>query len=81
MPHGECSVSLPHPIIYRKELSFIVSRNYVKDDFFETVALLDAEAFDPSPMITATYPLARMAEALKTLHDSPEKHIKILVEP
>lgn len=81
MPHGECSLSLPHPVIYRKELSFIVSRNYVKDDFVETVALLDAEAFDPTPMITATYPLASMAEALKVLHDNPEKHIKVLVEP
>ncbi len=81
MPHGECSVSLPHPVIYRKELSFIVSRNYVKDDFVETIALLDAEAFDPTVMITATYPLANMAEALKVLHDEPEKHIKILVEP
>lgn len=81
MPHGECSLSLPHPVIYRKELSFIVSRNYVKDDFVETVALLDAGAFDPTPMITATYPLASMAEALKALHDNPEKHIKVLVEP
>lgn len=81
MPHGECSLSLPHPVIYRKELSFIVSRNYVKDDFVETVALLDAKAFDPTPMITATYPLANMAEALKALHDNPEKHIKVLVEP
>ena len=81
MPHGECSLSLPHPVIYRKELSFIVSRNYVKDDFVATVALLDAEAFDPAPMITATYPLASMAEALKALHDNPAKHIKVLVEP
>lgn len=81
MPHGECSLSLPHPVIYRKELSFIVSRNYVKNDFVETVALLDAEAFDPTPMITATYPLASMAAALKVLHDSPEKHIKVLIEP
>ena len=81
MPHGECSLSLPHPVIYRKELSFVVSRNYVKDDFVETVALLDAEAFDPTPMITATYPLASMAEALKALRDHPEKHIKVLVEP
>lgn len=81
MPHGECSLSLPHPVIYRKELSFIVSRNYVKDDFVETVALLDAKAFDATPMITATYPLANMAEALKALHDNPEKHIKVLVEP
>lgn len=81
MPHGERSLSLLHPVIYRKELSFIVSRNYVKDDFVETVALLDAKAFDPTPMITATYPLASMAEALKALHDNPEKHIKVLVEP
>jgi L-iditol 2-dehydrogenase/L-gulonate 5-dehydrogenase len=81
MPHGEGSLSLPHPEIYRKELSFIVSRNYVKNDFVETVALLDAKVIDPTPMITATYPLARMAEALKALHDSPEKHIKVLVEP
>lgn len=81
MPHGECSLSLPHPVIYRKELSFVVSRNYVKDDFVETVALLDAEAFDPTPMITATYPLASMAEALKALRDHPEQHIKVLVEP
>jgi L-iditol 2-dehydrogenase/L-gulonate 5-dehydrogenase len=81
MPHGDRSLTLPHPQSYRKELSFVVSRNYVKDDFVETVALLDAEAFDPTPMITATYPLASMAEALKALYDNPEKHIKVLVEP
>ena len=81
LPHGECALSLPHPVIYRKELSFIVSRNYVKDDFTKTVAFLDAGAFDPTPMITATYPLARMAEALKALHDHPDQHIKVLIEP
>ncbi len=81
LPHGEQSLTLPHTQSYRKELSFVISRNYVKDDFVETVALLNAEAFDPTPMVTATYPLAQMAEALKALHDSPEQHIKVLVEP
>ena len=81
LPHGDHSLILPHTESYRKELSFIVSRNYVKDDFIKTVEFLEAEAFDPSPMVTAIFPLAKVDDALKALHTTPEQHIKVLLEP
>ena len=81
LPHGDHSLMLPHTDSYRKELSFIISRNYVKDDFVKTVELLEADAFDPSPMVTAVFPLAKVDDALKALQGSPEQHIKVLLEP
>ncbi|MCP4237778.1 MAG: alcohol dehydrogenase catalytic domain-containing protein [Aestuariibacter sp.] len=80
LPHGDHGLMLPFSLGYKKELSFVFSRNYVKNDFFETIELLEMDAYDPAPMITAIYPLTRIAEALKSLQDNPEKHVKVLVD-
>lgn len=66
---------------YRPELSIILCRNYVKADFAEAIRLIDSGAMDPRPIVTATFPLTEFPAALAALTDTPEQHVKVLVEP
>jgi threonine dehydrogenase-like Zn-dependent dehydrogenase len=36
---------------------------------------------DPRPIVTATFPLSQFPAALAALTDTPEQHVKVLVEP
>lgn len=81
MPHGDATLQIPHPDAYRKELSFVVSRNYIKQDFLDTVAMLESGAIDAAGMVTAIHPLADMRKALEGLEGSPENHLKVVIKP
>lgn len=81
LPHGEAILQLPYADAYRKELSYIVSRNYIKQDFTDTVAMLESGAIDATGMVTANFPLADMARALQDLEGSPENHLKVVITP
>jgi 2-desacetyl-2-hydroxyethyl bacteriochlorophyllide A dehydrogenase len=81
LPHGDVTLQIPHTDAYRKELSFVVSRNYIKQDFIDTVAMLESGAIDATGMVTATFSLADMPRALEGLEGSPEAHLKVVVKP
>lgn len=82
LPHGaDQSLSIPYSVAYRNELSFVVSRNYVRQDFLDAVELLQSGALDPASMVTATFPLERMGEALTLLAEHPDEHLKVMVAP
>ena len=66
-PHGEEVISLPYLQIYRKELSFILSRNCAREDFEEAIRLLRTGAIAARNMISATYALGDFARALDAL--------------
>ena len=74
-------IDVDYAAAYRPELSLILCRNYVKADFAEAIRLIDAGAMDPRPIVTATYKLAEFPAALAALTDTPEQHVKVLVEP
>lgn len=80
-PHGSDPVTLPYPKVYRKELDVIVSRNYAREDFTASIALLEGGKIDAARMITATYPLAKFADAFADLRGNPARHLKILISP
>lgn len=81
LPHGDATLPVPYTDVYRKELAYIVSRNYIKQDFIDTVAMLESGAIDAAGMITATFPLAEMPAALADLQGSPDRHLKVVVKP
>lgn len=81
MPHGDAELAVPHPEFYRKELSLIISRNYIRQDFMDAIQLLENGAVEPSAMVTGVFPLKSMSAALAALEGSPEDHLKIMVQP
>lgn len=81
LPHGDAVLPVPYTDAYRKELSYVVSRNYIKQDFIDTVAMLESGVIDAAGMITATFPLAEMPAALADLEGSPDRHLKVVVKP
>ena len=74
-------IDVDYASAYRPELSLILCRNYVKDDFAMAIDLIASGRMDPRPIVTATYPLAAFPEALAALTEKPEQHVKVLVEP
>jgi L-iditol 2-dehydrogenase/L-gulonate 5-dehydrogenase len=80
-PHGNDPLLLPYPMVYRKELDVIVSRNYAREDFEASIKLLDGGRIDAERMITGTYPLKLFGDAYDALKTSPERHLKILIAP
>lgn len=81
LPHGDRHVPVPYSPIYRKELSLVASRNYMRVDFVDAVAMLESGAVNLDGMVTATFPLAQLPQALAELEGHPERHIKVLVTP
>jgi L-iditol 2-dehydrogenase len=81
VPHGDVPLTISFPKIYRRELSLIVSRNYVPDDFREAIRLIGEGWVDVDALITATYPLAEFAAAYADLTGRPERHLKVLLTP
>lgn len=81
LPHGEATLQIPYTDAYRKELAYVVSRNYIKQDFIDTVAMLESGAVDATGMVTATFSLADMPKALEDLEGSPEHHLKVVIKP
>jgi 2-desacetyl-2-hydroxyethyl bacteriochlorophyllide A dehydrogenase len=80
-PHGSEPLVLPYPKVYRKELDVIVSRNYAREDFETSIALLDKGHVNTARMITGTYPLTGFVDAYEALKNQPERHLKILIAP
>jgi 2-desacetyl-2-hydroxyethyl bacteriochlorophyllide A dehydrogenase len=74
-------LDLDYAAVYRNELSIILCRNYVKADFADAIELIATGAVEPRPLVTATYPLAEFPAAIDALLDTPERHVKVLVEP
>ena len=69
------------PKIYRRELSLIAARNYVRQDFYDAIELLAKKAVVADPIITGRFALSDFQAAINALETQPEKHVKILVLP
>ena len=81
LPHGDSEIPIPYTDAYRKEINFLISRNYMRQDFIDTIEAIEQGMVDPSPLVTATFPLAEMGAALEQLAKHPDRHIKVLVTP
>jgi 2-desacetyl-2-hydroxyethyl bacteriochlorophyllide A dehydrogenase len=80
-PKAQTSLEVDFPLLYRRELSLVVSRNYVPQDFTDAMDLLETEQINLEPLVTAHYSLEQFSDAIHALQTQPEKHIKILIQP
>lgn len=81
LPHGDSEIPIPYTDAYRKEINFLISRNYMRQDFVDTIAAIERGMVDPSPMVTATFPLSKVGAALEQMAAHPDRHIKVLLSP
>jgi 2-desacetyl-2-hydroxyethyl bacteriochlorophyllide A dehydrogenase len=70
-------VTVPLPIIQDHQIRIQGSATYLPEDFRESVELLRAGVVKPADFVTATRPLARVAEAFELA--SSGNHVKVLV--
>jgi threonine dehydrogenase-like Zn-dependent dehydrogenase len=83
-----CSFSLSHdPIsglsafpLYFKEVSIIGSRALTPADINASIELVASGKIDVSGFISATYPLAEAAEALKEYEGNPSRILRIVID-
>ena len=70
-------VTVPLPIIQDHQIRIQGSATYLPEDFRESAELLRAGVVTPADFVTATRPLARVAEAFELA--SSGNHVKVLV--
>lgn len=80
-PHDAGDIPLPYAKAYKFELSVPFSRNYSREDFTESVRLLEAGDIAAARMLTGTWPLAEFSTAYAQLTGHPEEHVKVLIAP
>jgi L-gulonate 5-dehydrogenase len=76
-PKQEHVLELDYRDIYERELQVVAARNYARGDFGHALRLLQRKAVDLRPLVTGTYPLAALPDALVDLTRHPERHLKI----
>lgn len=75
------ALSFPHaPVMHRRELSILPSRNALSRDFFRIIALIEEGKIDTRPWITHTLPFDGVIEAFPGLLDAASGVIKAVVE-
>ena len=77
VPAGE--VSVPLPIVQDHQIRIQGSATYLPEDYAESAGLLGRGAIRSSDFVTATRPLAQVAEAFELA--SSGQHVKVLVTP
>jgi 2-desacetyl-2-hydroxyethyl bacteriochlorophyllide A dehydrogenase len=80
-PKTQTMLEVDFPLLYRRELSLVISRNYVPQDFIDAMDLLETGQINLEPLVTAHYSLEQFSDAIHALQTQPERHIKILIHP
>lgn len=78
-PRANATFSVDFPLLYRRELSLVVSRNYRPQDFHDAMTLIETGQVVLDPLITGHFPLDAFSQALEALRSHPEQHVKILI--
>ncbi|MHB0878439.1 MAG: zinc-binding alcohol dehydrogenase family protein [Anaerolineae bacterium] len=65
-------VPLPVPLLVRKELDIIASRNS-REQFPRVVGLVESGRIDPKPLVSHTFALAQIGEAIAALIERPNE--------
>ena len=72
---------LPHaPVMHRRELSILASRNALSRDFARIIGLIETGKIDTGPWITHRLPFADVIDRFTTLLDPASGVIKAVVE-
>lgn len=80
-PKSKTTLEVDFQLLYKRELSLVVSRNYLPEDFKGAMTWLEIGEFPLDALITGNYPLERFSEAIKALQNPSHQHIKILLHP
>ncbi len=80
-PKSKTVLEVNFPLLYKRELSLVVSRNYVPQDFFDAMQFIESGQINLEPLVTANYSLEEFPKAIHALQNQPEQHIKILIHP
>jgi threonine dehydrogenase-like Zn-dependent dehydrogenase len=74
-------VSFPHaPIMHRRELSVLASRNALSPDFSRIIKLIEEGRIDTNPWITHRVPFGRLIEEFPSWLKPESGVIKTIVE-
>ena len=74
-------ITFPHaPLVHRRELSILASRNALSADFARIIALIGAGKIDTAPWITHRIPFAETIATFPSLLDPASGVIKAVVE-
>lgn len=77
----QAELTFPHaPIMHRRELTILASRNALSRDFTRIIGLIEQGAIDTRPWITHTVPFAEMIRVFPMLLDPTSGVIKAVVE-
>ena len=77
----QAELTFPHaPIMHRRELTILASRNALSRDFTRIIGLIEQGAIDTRPWITHTVPFAETIRVFPTLLDPTSGVIKAVVE-
>lgn len=76
----ECCTGFTTFPLYYKEISIIGSRALVPGDMAPSIELVASGAVDVKGFITATYPLARAAEAFEEYEGNPGRILRIVID-
>jgi alcohol dehydrogenase len=76
----QAEVSFPHaPVMHRRELSLLASRNALSRDFSRIIALIEEGRIDTAPWITHRIPFADTIDAFPTLLEPSSGVIKAVI--
>jgi 2-desacetyl-2-hydroxyethyl bacteriochlorophyllide A dehydrogenase len=74
-------ISFPHaPVMHRRELSILASRNALSRDFTRIIALIESKAIDTRPWITHRIAFADTIRMFPTLLDPASGVVKAVIE-
>ena len=77
----QAEVSFPHaPVMHRRELSILASRNALSRDFTRIIGLIEAGRIDTAPWITHRIPFADTIATFPTLLEPASGVIKAVIE-
>jgi len=77
--HACCTGFSTFPLYY-KEINIIGSRALLAEDMAPSIELVASGKVDVDGFVTATYPLARTAEAFKEYESNPGKILRIVID-
>lgn len=70
----------PYGALFSKELMIMGSNMYVYEDFEDVMRAIGDGRIDPSPMVSRTYPIEQVDEAMAYCDKRPEPTIKTLLK-
>ncbi len=75
------TISFPHaPVMHRRELSLLASRNALSRDFTRIIGLIESKAIDTRPWITHRLPFADTIREFPELIDPASGVVKAVIE-